>query len=73
MGYSPAVDLVDDTRCAGSTVEELKELGHPFDEVIFEDALDQLMQQIRGDQFPYVGPREIRCIWLARLGNKARM
>ena len=23
MGYSPAVDLVDDTRCAGSTMEEL--------------------------------------------------
>ena len=48
-------------------MQVLKVLAHPVDEVIFEDAFDQLMQQIGCDQFVNIRPWEVRRVGLASL------
>ena len=42
----------------------LKILFHPHNQVIFESTLDELVQEVRGQQLVDVGTWEIRCEWL---------
>lgn len=48
-------------------MDVLEIFANPVNEVVLENTLDYLMQQIGGDQFRYVSPREVRSVWLIGL------
>lgn len=61
----PTINLLDDfcslTLCLSC---QLNVLDYPLDEVVLERSLDELMQEIRRQEFMDVCPREVVCEWL---------
>lgn len=66
-GYLPAVNLINDPCSTSNPMSVLEILAHPFNKVVLEDTLNQLMQQIWGDQFVYICPWKVRGVWLTNL------
>jgi len=42
----------------------LKVIFHPCDEVIFESALDHLVEEVTREELVNVGTRKVACEWL---------
>jgi hypothetical protein len=60
----PTINVIKDLICASLAMHRYKILCNPINEVILEDAFNQLVQQIRCDKFVDVGSREIIREWL---------
>ena len=57
-------NVVHNFLCMCRPVLLLKILFHPHNQVIFESTLDELVQEVQGQQLVDVGTWEIRCEWL---------
>ena len=57
-------NVVHNFLCMRRPMLLLKILFHPHNQVIFESTLDELVQEVRGQQLVDVGTWEIRCEWL---------
>ena len=67
INYSPAVNFVEDPFRIGGTVRVFEVLQHPFNKVILEYTLDDLMKEVRSDEFIYICSGEVGRVWLANI------
>jgi hypothetical protein len=64
MTNVPSIDIIHDLFTPLRAVRGEYVVLDPFDKVVLEGTLDDLMEDIRGDQLVDVGPRESIGEWL---------
>lgn len=62
---SPLVNIVYSPLSFAFTVGKFQVFLHPIYEMVLKSSLDELVQDIRGDELVYIGMGEIVCKWLA--------
>ena len=63
--YAPTVNLLDDfSGLILCICRQPNILNDPLNEVVLERALDELVEQIRGQELMDVRTREVVCKWL---------
>lgn len=60
-GYLPAINVIEDRVRPFSTIGDDQVFLNPVDQVILEDALDQLMEYVWREEPADIGSREIVC------------
>jgi len=60
----PSVYIVHDPLCGSFAMHMEKVLLDPSNEMVLECALDELMEEVRGEKLIYVGVGEVTGEWL---------